>query len=252
MKREFSTLQKANKSLQSKMKKLEDQAEAAIKAQTDAEEKAESAEAIRKVSEAQKRETEEKMDQAQKELQEALATKEAKIKDVDEKAYAQGMADVTEAYKRQVKQACNRGFSLGWISLLKKLEVPEDSPLRKTDAISIPFPPTPTLAQSDDESGSKDETEEEILVRKSKGAAGAKSSPQNEQVLDLTQDEEDEEVLKDAAPERVSVDVPLADKSIDETLQEIDAKLVAEKAAEVASQQSTEVPTQLTADAEES
>ena len=61
MKREFSSLQKTNKGLQSKMKKLEDQAEAAIKAQTNAEEKAEAAKAIRKVAESQKREAEEKM-----------------------------------------------------------------------------------------------------------------------------------------------------------------------------------------------
>ena len=61
MKREFSSLQKTNKGLQSKMKKLEDQDEAAIKAQTNAEEKAEAAEAIRKVAESQKREAEEKM-----------------------------------------------------------------------------------------------------------------------------------------------------------------------------------------------
>ncbi|KAF5931780.1 hypothetical protein HYC85_027951 [Camellia sinensis] len=62
------------------MKKLEDQAEAAIKAQTNAEEKAEAAEAIRKMAESQKREAEEKMVQAEKELQQTLATKEAEIK----------------------------------------------------------------------------------------------------------------------------------------------------------------------------
>ncbi|XP_028073195.1 uncharacterized protein LOC114275363 [Camellia sinensis] len=148
------------------MKKLEDQAEAAIKAQSDAEEKAESAEAIRKVSEAQRKEAEEKMAQAEKELQKALATEEAEIKDADEKAYAQGMADVTEAYELQVKQ-------------------------------------------------------------------------------------EGDEVPKDAAHEKLSANVPLADKSIEETLQEIDAELMAEKEAKVASQQSSEVPTQLTVDAEE-
>ena len=43
------------------MKKLEDQAEAAIKAQNDVEEKTESIEAIKKVLEAQKREAEEKV-----------------------------------------------------------------------------------------------------------------------------------------------------------------------------------------------
>ena len=51
MKKEFSSIQKINKGLESKMKKLEDQAEAAVKAQNNAEEKAEAAEAIRKVAE---------------------------------------------------------------------------------------------------------------------------------------------------------------------------------------------------------
>ena len=50
MKREFSSLQKTNKGLQSKMKKLEDQVEAAIKAQANAEEKTEAAEASRNVA----------------------------------------------------------------------------------------------------------------------------------------------------------------------------------------------------------
>ena len=88
------------------------------------------------------------MGQAQKELQQALAMKKFEIKDADEKAYAQGMADVTEAYEIQVKQACNKGFTLGWMSLLKKLNVPEDSPFRNVDLIPLPFPPapTPTLA----------------------------------------------------------------------------------------------------------
>ncbi|XP_028052895.1 tropomyosin alpha-1 chain-like [Camellia sinensis] len=184
MKREFSSLQKTNKGLQSKVKKLEDQAEAAIKAQTDAEEKAESAKAIRKVSEAQRKEAEEKMAQAEKKLQEALATKEAEIKDADEK--------------------------------------------------------------------DGDEDEDGALVRKSKDADGGKSPFQKEQVLDLTQDDEGDEVPKDAAHEKVSADIPLADKSIEETLQEIDAELTTEKAAEVASQQSSELQIQSTATEEES
>ncbi|XP_028066178.1 uncharacterized abhydrolase domain-containing protein DDB_G0269086-like [Camellia sinensis] len=103
LRREVSALKKENKSLQLKMKKLEDQAEAATKAQTLAEEKAESAEAIRKVAEAEKKEAEDKKAQAEKELQDALSTKNAEIKAVDEKAYAQGMADVTEEYKLQVR-----------------------------------------------------------------------------------------------------------------------------------------------------
>ena len=111
-KREVSTLQKANKNLQSKMKTLEDQAEVAIKAKDDAEEKVGVAEAINKVLQAQLKEAEDKMAEAQKELQDALATKEAEVKAADEKAYAEGVADVTADYEKQVKQACNRSFTL--------------------------------------------------------------------------------------------------------------------------------------------
>ncbi|XP_028052732.1 unconventional myosin-XVIIIa-like [Camellia sinensis] len=174
-KRVVSSLQKTNKSLQSKMKTLEDQAEAAIKTQNDAEENTESAEAIRKVLEVPKREAKEKMSQAQKELQDALATKEAEVKAADEKGYNEGVADVMADYEKQVKQACNKGFTLGWMTLLKKLEIPDDSSLRNTDVLPLPFPLTPS--QSDDDS----ESEEEVLVRKSKEAAGVKSPIPNEQ-----------------------------------------------------------------------
>ena len=109
------------------------------------------------------------MAEAQKELQHALATKEAKIKAADEKTYAEGAADVKEDYKKQVKQACNKGFTLGWMAALKKLDVPEDSPLKNADDLLLPFPPT--LSQSEDDSKS----EEEALVRKTKEAAGVKS-----------------------------------------------------------------------------
>ena len=68
----------------------------------------------------------------------------------------------------------------------------------------------------------------------------------------MTQDEKGEEVPKDATPEKASSDVRLADKSLDVTLQEIDAKLAAEKAAEISSQQSSELQTQPSAVAEES
>ena len=68
MKREVSALKKENKAILTKMKKLEDQAEAATKAQQMAEEKAESAEAIKKVAEAEKKDAEVKKAQAEKEL----------------------------------------------------------------------------------------------------------------------------------------------------------------------------------------
>ncbi|XP_028104287.1 uncharacterized protein LOC114303343 [Camellia sinensis] len=148
-KRKVSSLQKTNKNLQSKMKTLEDQAEATIKAQNDAEEKADSTEAIKKVLEAEKKDAEEKTAQAQKELQDDLATKEAEVKAADEKGYNEEVADVTADYEKQVKQV--------------------------------------------------------------------------------------EEVPKDATAEKASADVTLVDKSLDETLQEIDAELATEKAAEMSS-----------------
>ncbi|XP_028102085.1 uncharacterized protein LOC114301323 [Camellia sinensis] len=58
IKREASSMKREIKSLEAKMKKLEDQAEATTKVQTLALEKAEAAEAVRKVAEAEKREAE--------------------------------------------------------------------------------------------------------------------------------------------------------------------------------------------------
>ncbi|XP_028063314.1 uncharacterized abhydrolase domain-containing protein DDB_G0269086-like [Camellia sinensis] len=158
MKREATSMKRELRALEVKMKKLEDQAEAATKNQTLALEKAEAAEAVKKVAEAEKREAEAQKVQAQKELQQALATKEAEVKEADEKAYAQGMADVAEEYKLQVRQACNRGFSLGWMSLIKKLDLPADSPLRQADANLLPFLPP---SQAEDESETEVEAEGE-------------------------------------------------------------------------------------------
>ncbi|XP_028062968.1 uncharacterized protein LOC114266278 [Camellia sinensis] len=146
--REVASLQKASKKTEAKMKTLADQAEAAVKAKDVAEEKADVAEAINKALEAQRKEAKEKTVEAQKELQDALATKAVEVKVADEKAYAEGVADVMADYEKQ----------------------------------------------------------------------------------------EGEEVPKDATLEKASWDVPLADKSLDQTLQEIDAKLATEKAAEMSSQ----------------
>ncbi|XP_028121763.1 uncharacterized abhydrolase domain-containing protein DDB_G0269086-like [Camellia sinensis] len=260
MKRELSVLKKENKAALIKMKKLEDQAEAATKAQQMAEEKAKSAEAIKKVAEAEKRDAEVKKAQAKKELVEALATKNAEITEADEKAYAQGMANVAEDYKLHVRQACNRGFSLGWLSLAKKLNVPEDSPLHKVEAIPLPFPPpAPPSSQAEDESESEaedeDNNEDEALVRKSKDATEAKSLPPTEQVMDLTLDEEGDEVgeaPREAVTGQLSSDLLLAERSLDKTLVEIDAELAAEKAAEVVPQESAEVQTQIAPETKES
>ncbi|XP_028092013.1 uncharacterized protein LOC114292293 [Camellia sinensis] len=83
------------------------------------------------------------------------------------------------------------------MAALKKLDVPEDSPLKNADNLPLSFPPTPS--QSEDGS----ESEEEALVRKTKDVVGAKPPTLNEQVLDLTQDKECE-VPKDAPPEKAS------------------------------------------------
>ena len=131
------------------------------------------------------------------------------------------MADVTEEYKLQVKQACNRGFSLGWMALAKKINIHDDSPLRKADAIPLPFLLPPPSSQpggeseSESESEDADEEEDEALVRKLKDADEAKSPPQNEQVLDLTQDEEGDEVIPEAVPDTVPADIPSSSASSD-------------------------------------
>ncbi|CAL5326806.1 unnamed protein product [Camellia sinensis] len=257
MKREATSMKRELRALEVKMKKLEDQAEAATKNQTLALEKAEAAEAVKKVAEAEKREAEAQKVQAQKELQQALATKEAEVKEADEKAYAQGMADVAEEYKLQVRQACNRGFSLGWMSLIKKLDLPADSPLRQVDANLLPFLPP---SQAEDESETEveaegeDEDEGEALVRKPKGATEAKSFPA-EQILDLTQDEvgdEAEEVPREPVQGCPSSDLLLTDRSLDTTLAEIDAEIRAERVAEDIPAESSEVPVSAAADVQES
>ena len=245
------------KSLEAKMKKLEDQAEAATKVQTLALEKAEAAEAVKKVAAAEKREAEVQKAQAEKELQQALATKEAEIKEADETAYAQGMADVAEDYKLQVRQACNRGFSLGWMSLIKKLDLPADSPLRQADAITLPFPPPPPEGESESEAEEEDEEKDdgEALVRKPKSVAEVRSPPPAELVMDLTQDgggADAEEVPRESVQGYLSSDLLLTERSLDTTLAEIDAEIQAEKVAEEIPPESSEVPVPAAADVQES
>ena len=78
-------------------------------------------------------------------------------------------------------------------------------------------------------------------MRKSKDAAEVKSLPQVEQILDLTQDEETEMVPKEANPAHLSSDLPLAERSLDKTLAEIDAEIAADKEAEVSVEKDAEV-----------
>ncbi|XP_028051455.1 uncharacterized protein LOC114256069 [Camellia sinensis] len=147
--KEARSLQKTINKAKAKMKTLINQAEEAKKAQDEAKERVGAAEAIAKVLEAEKKEAEAKAAEAQVKLIAALATKEAEVKAVDEKAY----------------------------------------------------------------------------------------------------DEEDE-VPKDASPQKTNSEVPIAEKSLDQTLQEIDAKLETEKATEKSPQLSSGAETQSAADAE--
>ncbi|GMQ06925.1 hypothetical protein CsSME_00051336 [Camellia sinensis var. sinensis] len=74
---------------------------------------------IEKKDEATARASAKKAAKAQKELVEALATKDAEIKAIDEKVYAEGQDD-----------ACNQGYYPNWVIVLKKLYVPGNSSLR--------------------------------------------------------------------------------------------------------------------------
>ncbi|XP_028100623.1 mediator of RNA polymerase II transcription subunit 12-like [Camellia sinensis] len=136
-----------------------------------------------------------------------------------------------------------------------QLNIPDDSPLRKADAIPLPFPPPPPSSQPEGESESEsedaDKEEDEALVRKSKDDNGAKSPPQIEQDVDLTH-EEDEDVIKETTPEQASSDVPPVDRSLDQTLAEIDAEIAADEEAEVSLQETSEVQIQQDADVEKS
>ncbi|XP_028070245.1 protein WEAK CHLOROPLAST MOVEMENT UNDER BLUE LIGHT-like 2 [Camellia sinensis] len=102
--KEAAGLQKTINKAEAKMKTLINQAEEAKKAKDEAKERAEAAEAITKVLEAEKKEVEAKIADAQVELIAALATKNVEIKATDERAYNEGVVDVKEEYKKQVKQ----------------------------------------------------------------------------------------------------------------------------------------------------
>ncbi|XP_028078655.1 uncharacterized protein LOC114280475 [Camellia sinensis] len=233
---------------EAKMKTLIDQAKEAKQVQDEVDERADVAKAVTKVLKAEKKEAKAKTAEAQAELIAALATKDAEIKAADEKAYAERAVDVREDYKKQVKQACNKGFTRGWMAALKELVVPKDSTLRDNSLLILPFPPTPS--QSEDEA----ESEEDVETDKSEKADAAKAkSPSptlNEQFLDLTQGEGGEVSKEDASYGKTISEAPIAEKSLYQTLEEIDAELAAEKAAEKSSQMSSDNQTLPADDAE--
>ncbi|XP_028073054.1 enolase-phosphatase E1-like [Camellia sinensis] len=191
----------------------------------EAEERAGAAEAIAKVHEAEKKEAEAKTAEAQVELIAVLAIKDAEIKAAHEKAYTEGATGVCEDYKKQVKQTCNKGFTLDWMATLKELAVSEDSPLKNASNLVLPFPPS--LSQFEDEVESEDQVEAE----KNEEATGAKSPTLNGQVLDLTQDE----VQKTTS----EAEVEAANKSIDDTLREIDVEVQVDKFAQLSAEANT-------------
>ncbi|XP_028052400.1 uncharacterized protein LOC114256904 [Camellia sinensis] len=164
---------------EAKMKMLLDQAEAAKKAQDQAEEKAEATEAVAEVFKAQVKEVEAKTAEAQAKLRDALATKEAEIKAADEKAFSEGQAAVS----------------------------PNNS-----------------------EDKAEDEDPEADDADKGEAAIGVKSPTLNEQVLDFTQDDEDE-ISKSTSPKKATTEaeVQAVEKSLDQTLFEIDAEIATEK-----------------------
>ncbi|XP_028106061.1 uncharacterized protein LOC114305148 [Camellia sinensis] len=117
------------------------------------------------------------------------------------------------------------------MALAKKLNIPDDSPLRKAKAIPLPFPPLSPPSQAEEKSESESDAEDED---KDDG------------------DALDEEVIKEATPEQASSDVPLVKKNLDEMLAEIDAEIEAEKIAEEVPPESSEVPAPPAVNAEES
>ncbi|XP_028070272.1 uncharacterized protein LOC114272752 [Camellia sinensis] len=197
--------------VEAKMKMLLDQAKAAKQAQDQTKEKAEATEAVPDLLRAEAKESKAKITKAEAELREALATKAVKIKVADEKAYTESQANVRDAYKEQVNQACNRGLG-------------DEADEEVTDA--------------------KDAEEEELVTDRDK------SPTLNDQVLDLTHDEEEDLVYKGASPKQTTseAEVQAAEKSLDQTLSEIDTEIVAEKETILP----TEVDTTPTAEVEQS
>lgn len=60
--------------------------------------------------------------------------------------------------------ACNKSYYLGWMIALKKLFVPEDSPLRDIGQLNVPFLPSPNQSEDEAEETEKDDDEEDELT----------------------------------------------------------------------------------------
>ncbi|XP_028092493.1 tropomyosin-2-like [Camellia sinensis] len=178
---------------------LMDQAKDAKTAQSLAEEKAKEAKNEAEAARADLEAANAKVADMEAKLQEALANKEAEVKAADEKAFEEGQATVHDQYKQQVNLACNRGYYLE----------PE-----------------------------KDVEDDEVDEVDVEAAADAKSPTLNEQI-DLTQEEKDDLASKGVSPIPTTSETEIycAEKSLDKTLQEIDAELEAERTTTLPSDQ---------------
>ncbi|XP_028055049.1 uncharacterized protein LOC114259236 [Camellia sinensis] len=172
---------------------LLDQAKAAKAAQNLAEEKAKLANDEAEVARADLAAAKAKAAGLEAKLQEALDSKEAKVKAVDEKAFEEGQAAVRGQYQQQVNLASSSAF-------LPELE-------------------------DDTENDKADEVVEEATT-------DAKSPTLNEQI-DLTQDEEDDLVSKGVSPIPTTseAEVQCSKRSLDQTLLEINAEIATKKNA---------------------
>ncbi|GMP33766.1 hypothetical protein CsSME_00006942 [Camellia sinensis var. sinensis] len=126
---------------------------------------------------------------------------------------------------------------------LKKMSIPEDSPLRDMGQLNVPLPPSPNQSKDaakeveeadEEEAGDRKEAKAEVTEKESEAAAGAKSPTLNEQVLDLTQDEENK--LQKTTSES---EVEIANKSLNDTLREINTEVQAKKSAQLSAEADT-------------
>ncbi|XP_028103834.1 KNR4/SMI1 homolog [Camellia sinensis] len=214
---------------------LMDKAKDAKIAQSLAEEKAKATDNEAEAAKAELAAIKAKVADLEAKLQEAIANKEAEVKAADEKAFEEGQAAVREQYREQVNLGSNRGYYFGWMAALNKMDVAMDFDLRDISKLQVPFPPENKEADVDDEDDDeKAEADEEDV----EAATDNKSRILNEQI-DLTQDEEDDLASKGVSPTPTTSEAKVccAEKSLDETLQEIDAELEAERTATLPSDQ---------------
>ncbi|GMP86566.1 hypothetical protein CsSME_00039297 [Camellia sinensis var. sinensis] len=122
---------------------------------------------------------------------------------------------------------------------LKKLFVPEDSPLYDIGQLNVPFPPSPNQsedkAKETEEAEDKKDVEAKVVEKESETATGAKSLTLNDQVQNLTEEDEDE-VSKSTLPKKANTSktkITAVAKSLDQTLLEINDEIAAEKSTKL-------------------